>query len=157
MTCLCMCLCCESVSLIMCHDSLPASIRGCRVKYDYTRTIIQHRSLAQILGTCALISVAALFLQFAAAASCNGIHPSPGDKPPERGRAVRNNAGTKLKMTASHSIICICTRCVYCFISLIARCMTVIALLRKATFTSSNQPSVYPVLALLFFPPSTPF
>ena len=50
--------------------------------------------LAHIQGTCALISSScAIFTVYQKPHQVTASHPSLGDNPPERGRAVRKNAG----------------------------------------------------------------
>ena len=107
----------------------------------HTQSYNKHR-LAHILGTFALTSAVAPFLQITPTASCNGNHPSPGDKQTKRGREVRNYSGTKQnwpRETQSPTHAPGLSTPSY----LSANCRaasSVIHLLPKATFTSS-----YPV------------
>ena len=115
--------------------------------------------LAHIPGTCALI------IQFRHFYSVPQPHhfyslsnPSPGDNPPVRGRAVRNNAepikNGHVKLNHLHR----CTRALNSFLYF-THCRaasTVNPLLPNAIF-APNITSVYSVPALHLHPASTPF
>ena len=98
--------------------------------------------LSLIQGTCILMSVIALFLQFTTA-SCIGIPSSPGVKLPETGECWPELHRNQAIMAAWHSIIYLCTKARCSFLSFY-HCLaapTVIPLLPMATFTTSIDPS----------------
>ena len=69
------------------------------------------------------------------------FHPSQGDKPPERGRAVRKNGRPSKYSLVKNSIIYICTRALHSFLSF-SHCRTdsiAISLLPEAIFMPSIQ------------------
>ena len=76
-------------------------------------------------------------------------HPSPCDKPPEHGRVVWKNTGTK-KLWVSlksewNSIIYICTKALHSlFFAHWRAASIVIPLLPKVTYTPSIQPNIGP-------------
>ena len=72
---------------------------GVVMSSQITHAGIQHTLLSPCtIGTCALISVLRHFCSSPQQHHVTASHPSSGDKPPERGRAVIKNIGRKAKM-----------------------------------------------------------
>ena len=99
-------------------------------------------------NTHAIIRLRSPLFQFIQTASCNGI-------PSERGRVVRKKAG-HAKIAELNSIINICTRGLYSFLSF-AHCRESACSQRPSSRHPSNLSSVVPVPALYLHPSSTPF
>ena len=75
-----------------CHYILPPPRRGSHVKSDYARTIIQHTAPSTYTRHLRLDITKLRYLKsLPQPHHVTACHPSPGDKPPWRGRAVRNN------------------------------------------------------------------
>ena len=73
---------------------------------DYARTTIQHTPLSPYIRHLRLDFQQLHYSDsLSQAHHVTASHPSPGDKPPERGRAVRKNTGTK----QNGRVIYICT------------------------------------------------
>ena len=78
------------------HD-LPPSKKGSHIESDCTSTIIQQlHPLAHLVCACTLISVV-IFCSLHQPHYVTASHSFPGDKPPERARAVQKNTETKQK------------------------------------------------------------
>ena len=84
------------IIIMIYHDFFPPPRRGSHVRSDTHTELSNTHPLAHILGTCVLISVVALSLQFTPH-NVTASNFYPDDKPPGRERAVRKNTGTKRK------------------------------------------------------------
>ena len=124
-----------------CHD-LPKSRRGSLVKSDYSRTIIQHTPLSPCTSHLHLdIQQLRPFYSLPQPHHVKTSNPSPGDKPPERGRAVWKKHRNQQKwphkdQSSTYALgLYIPSHLSHCHTA-----STVISLLPKTTFTPSIQP-----------------
>ena len=138
--------------MIIYHDILPPSRWGSHVKSDHAHTIIQHtplspytRHISSIFRSYGLFSVHTMVNRHHVTAS----NPSSGDNPPERARAVRENAKpTKnCRIKLNHLLLPIFR----VLSSSLHRHPSV------AQHHPSNLTSVYPIPAPHLHPPLTPF
>ena len=112
-------------------------------------------TLAHIAGRCALIFSRCTLFSLHQQHHVTASHSSPGDNPPEGGRAVRKNAGPSKKTQSSRYAPELSTR------SYLSR---IIAQPQPSSHCRPRPPSrhpfnlmtVYPIPTLLSHPPSTP-